>query len=175
MAGRLAPHLRGEPVGLPAVWRPHTCGRYHRGPRRDPEDSHAPRAPDRGVSAPAAAVRPVRLELSPSTGAGPTPGGVSARRCLATDHRPVGFPTAAPAQRENPSATPTRRLCAVLLRSTRELGARPRWGRSVSLRGKRPFIAPICFTPHVMPPMIDKPEPRWREPRFRHAGYSMWR
>jgi len=28
-----------------------------------------PRAPDRGVSAPAAAVRPVRLELSPSTGA----------------------------------------------------------------------------------------------------------
>src|SRR5262245_52347630 len=68
MAGRLAPHLRGEPVGLPAVWRPHTCGRYHRGPRRHPEDSHAPRAPDRGVSAPAAAVRPVRLELKSAGG-----------------------------------------------------------------------------------------------------------
>ena len=36
---------------------------------------------------------------------------------------------------------PARRLCATLLRSRRTLGERPRWGRSVSLRGKRPFIA----------------------------------
>jgi len=43
---------------------PHNHGhRHHRKPRRDPEDSHAPRAPDRGVGAPAAAVWPVRLEL----------------------------------------------------------------------------------------------------------------
>jgi hypothetical protein len=36
---------------------------------------------------------------------------------------------------------PARRLCATLLRSRRTLGERPTWGRSVSLRGKRPFIA----------------------------------
>ena len=39
------------------------------GPRRHPKDSHPPRAPDRGVSAPAGAVRPVRLELTSSAGA----------------------------------------------------------------------------------------------------------
>jgi hypothetical protein len=49
------------------------------------------------VSAPAAAVRPVRLELSPSTSARADARGVAAPRCLATDHRPVGFLTAAPA------------------------------------------------------------------------------
>src|SRR5262249_702710 len=59
----------------------------------------------------------------------PTPGRVSAQRCLATDHRPVGFPTAAPAHGWTPAATPARRLCAALLRrSGRKLGEGPGWG-----------------------------------------------
>jgi hypothetical protein len=69
VAGPLAPHLRRRRVGLSSVWRSHACGGHHRGPRRDPEDSHPPRPPDRGAGAPATAVRPVRLELSPSAGA----------------------------------------------------------------------------------------------------------
>ena len=38
-----------------------------------------------------------------------------------------------------------------MLRSRRTLGERPRRGRSVSLRGKRPFIAPICKRPFIAP------------------------
>src|SRR5262245_24617411 len=65
MAGPLAPHVRGGRVGLSPPWRPHAPGGHHRGPRRDPEDSHPPRPPDRGAGAAAAPVRSVRLELSP--------------------------------------------------------------------------------------------------------------
>jgi hypothetical protein len=56
-------HTFAVDVGLPPLWRPQARGGHHRGPPRHPEDSHPPRAPDRGVGAPAAAVRPVRLEL----------------------------------------------------------------------------------------------------------------
>jgi hypothetical protein len=57
-----------------------------------------------------AAVRPVRLELSPSPSARADARGVSALRCLAKDHRPVGFPRPQPTGGP-PAATPVRRLC----------------------------------------------------------------
>jgi hypothetical protein len=59
-----APHVRGGRAGLSSVWRPHASVGHHRGPRRHPEDSHPPRAPDRGAGAPAASVRPGRLDLT---------------------------------------------------------------------------------------------------------------
>src|SRR5262245_3657737 len=69
MAGPLAPHVRGGRVGLSPLWRSHARGRHHRGPCRHSEDSHPPRAPDRGARASSTAVRPVRLELTSSAGA----------------------------------------------------------------------------------------------------------
>ena len=72
-----AAHVRGERVGVRPVWRPHARRSHHRGPRRHSEDSHPPRAPDRGTGTPTAPGRPVRLELKPPTAAiraGLTPG-----------------------------------------------------------------------------------------------------
>jgi len=123
--------------------------------RRHPEDSHPSRAPHRSGSAPTTAGRPVRLELIFDSSR--TPGhrcrlsrgggwGVSARRCLATDHRPVGFPTAAPAHGRDPCGQPGPPIvrCVVteqvktLRMSMSEMGAFCKPSR------KRPFIAPIC-------------------------------
>src|SRR5690242_4985375 len=39
--------FRGGAPRLPAVWRADSSNRNHRGPGRHPEDSDAPRAPDR--------------------------------------------------------------------------------------------------------------------------------
>jgi hypothetical protein len=138
VAGADAARVRGGRVGLYSVWRPHARGGYHRGPRRHPEDSHPPRAPDRGVGAPAAAVRPVRLELSPSTSARADARGVSARRCLATDHRPVGFPTAAPAHGRDHCGHPGRPIVRCVVTEQAKTLRTSEMGVSVSLRGKGP-------------------------------------
>ena len=58
-----------------------------------------PRAPE-ASAAPAGSVRAVQLDLRPPTGDRGDARDVFARRCLASDHRPVGFPTAAPLPRQ---------------------------------------------------------------------------
>jgi site-specific DNA recombinase len=46
LSGRFAGlRLQDRRAELSSVWRPHACGGHHRGPRRDPEDSHPPRLP----------------------------------------------------------------------------------------------------------------------------------
>jgi hypothetical protein len=100
------------------------------------------RAPDRGGGAPATAVRPVRLELSPSTGARADARGVSARRCLATDHRPVGFLTVAPGPTGGPLRPPRPTDCALRCYGAGEHSANVRdGGDSVNFR-KNPVRGP---------------------------------
>ena len=68
LSGRFAGlRLRDRRVGLSALWRPHARGGHHRGPRRHPEDSHPPRAPDRRRR------RPGRRRPTCSTGAKASP------------------------------------------------------------------------------------------------------
>jgi hypothetical protein len=128
VAGADAAHVRGGRVGLRPVWRP-DARRSHRGPRRHPPDSHPPRAPDRSVNAPTAALRPVRLELTEPVhrcrlsrgdtrgvvrparyGAYPPPQSGSRRQL-----QPPGKARGAPA----------RASCAALLRNRRKRGERP--------------------------------------------------
>ena len=96
-----------DPRALPMISerasyeRPRARAGYHRGPGRHPEDPHSPRATDSGASTPAAAGRPVRLELSQSTrgvaaalypiASHPNPADVAAdRKKLRATERPMG-------------------------------------------------------------------------------------
>src|SRR5215468_673388 len=94
LSGRFAGlRLRDRRVGVCPLWWPDARRRHHRGPRRDPPVSHPPRAPDRSISAPTAAVRPLRLELKSARRCRPSQAdapGVSARRYLAPAAAPSG-------------------------------------------------------------------------------------
>ena len=119
---------RSRPDRGAALWRPHARRGYHRGPPRHPEDSHPPRAPERGASAPAAAVRLLRLELARRTYGWSRPRadapGAPIHPCQAPPDRPAGFGHRAWRHGEPPPATPARRSCAASLRNSSGLVTR---------------------------------------------------
>jgi len=112
---RRVPACCGSPPATPRapVWRPHARGGHHPGPRRHSEDSHPPRAPDRGARASSTAVRPVRLEL---TGAD-----LIRRRCLLRPLAPTVRPPAASGACSRPGG-PLTAVCGTSRRTARAPG-----------------------------------------------------